>query len=198
MGFAIRSQTIQRLREPLVPTGSSDRRFDRSSSLSALAPWHPRVVQTATGWCRPPFHASSWPLPVRPCRCSITAETTRWFDRQKLGKIEFDDRPQGLRRGAVLLIVRQRIQPAAILHLEFRERGNRIVPALDPAAPIGRTADANDRRAIGVHGAVACLTFGAGHGYFADQWTGHWPTPKRWTERLRRVGSDRAIYVVGG
>jgi hypothetical protein len=40
MGFAIRSQTIQRLREPLVPTGSSDRRFDRSSSLSALAPWH--------------------------------------------------------------------------------------------------------------------------------------------------------------
>ena len=92
MGFAIRSQTIQRLREPLVPTGSSDRRFDRSSSLSALVPWHPRVVQTATSWCRPPFHASSWPIPVRPSRCSITAETTRWFDRQK---IEFDNRPQG-------------------------------------------------------------------------------------------------------
>src|ERR1700733_7812923 len=183
MGFAIRSQTIQRLREPLVPTGSSDPRFDRSSSLSALAPWHSRVVQRETGWYRPPFHASSWPISVRPSRCLITAETTRGLDRQKLGKIEFDNPPQGLRCGAVLLIVRQCIQPAAIFHLEFCERGDRIVPALDPAGPIGRPADANDRRAIGVHGTVACLTFGADHGYFADQWTGHWPTPKRYVTK---------------
>ena len=76
---------------------------------------------------------------------------------------------------ALSSIVRQRIQPAAILQLEFRERGDRIVLAPDPAAPISRTADANDRRAIGVHGTVACLTFGVGHGYFADEWTGIGP-----------------------
>jgi hypothetical protein len=61
-------------------------------------------------------------------------------------------------------IVRQCIQPAAILHLEFRERGDRIVPALDPAAPIDRTAAASDRRAVGTRGTIPRLTFGAGHG----------------------------------
>lgn len=50
MESAIRSQTIQRLREPLVSTGSPDRRFDRSSSLSALLPRHPRAAQAVISW----------------------------------------------------------------------------------------------------------------------------------------------------
>src|SRR5277367_2763632 len=39
MGFAIRSQTAKRLREPLVATGSPDRRFDRYViSVSSFTP----------------------------------------------------------------------------------------------------------------------------------------------------------------
>src|SRR5450631_1488052 len=53
MGSAIQSQTSPRLREPLTRTDSLDRRFDRSSSLSALTPWHRRVLQAVTGPCRP-------------------------------------------------------------------------------------------------------------------------------------------------
>jgi hypothetical protein len=48
---------------------------------------------------------------------------------------------------------------------------------LDPASPIDRTADANDRRASRVRGAVAGLPFGAGHGCVTDRWTGHFPLP---------------------
>jgi hypothetical protein len=80
---------------PLVPTGFPDRRFDRSSSLSALAPWHPRAAQAATGCGRLPHHASSWPLPALPVGLSgwsITAETPWGFDRLKLREIEFDNR----------------------------------------------------------------------------------------------------------
>ena len=100
-GSAIQSQTIQRLREPLAPTGSLDRRFDRSSSHSALSPWHPRVVHDGrpADAGRPPrvivAHA------VGPSRCSITAEAARWFDRLKIRKIEIDDCLQGIRRCAL-------------------------------------------------------------------------------------------------
>src|SRR5882757_4462183 len=134
-------------------------------------------------------------MPVRPSRCSIAAETARRFDRQKLGKIEFHNRPQGLRRGAVLLIVRQRIQPAAILHLEFGERGDRIVPALDPAAPIDRTAYTDNWCAIGMRGAVTRLTFGSGHGCFTDSWMGHGSTPVGCVTRHRRSGATAKRYV---
>src|SRR5271166_643401 len=39
MGFAVRSLTVERLREPLVATGSPDRRFDRYViSVSSFTP----------------------------------------------------------------------------------------------------------------------------------------------------------------
>src|SRR5271156_931655 len=73
----------------------------------------------------------------------------------------------------------QCVQPCRILLLEAREAGDCVVPALDPTAPVDRTADANDRLAIRVRGTVARLTFGAGHGCVADRWTRHGSTPKR-------------------
>ena len=68
--------------------------FDRSSSLSALAPRHPRVAQVAIGCGRLPHHASSWPFPGLPVGLSgwsITAETPWRFDRLKLREIELDN-----------------------------------------------------------------------------------------------------------
>src|SRR5208283_4355206 len=98
-------------------------------------------------------------MPVRPSRCSITAETAWRFDRLKLAEIKLDNRLQGLGHSAVLLVVRQRFQPGGILSLQLRQRGDRVIPALDPASPVGRAADANDRRAAHPCGAVARLTF---------------------------------------
>ena len=77
--------------------------------------------------------------------CSITTEAARRFDRLKLGEIKLDNCPQSLGRGAVLLIVGQRLQPGAILRLQFREPGDGVVPALDTAPAVPRPADVNDR-----------------------------------------------------
>jgi hypothetical protein len=52
MGSAIHSQAMIRLRKPRHRTGSSDRRFDRSSSHSALSPRHQRAVPADFGGCR--------------------------------------------------------------------------------------------------------------------------------------------------
>jgi hypothetical protein len=92
MECAIRSQTVERPREPLVATGFPNRRFDRSSSL---APRHPRAAQAVTGCGQSPHHASAWPKPVLPAGLSgwsITAETPWRFDCPKLREIEFDNR----------------------------------------------------------------------------------------------------------
>jgi hypothetical protein len=48
MGSAIQSQTWRRLRKPVQQAGSLDRRFDRSSSHSALSSRHQRAVQLLT------------------------------------------------------------------------------------------------------------------------------------------------------
>src|SRR5277367_3537334 len=117
-------------------------------------------------------------MPAGPSRCSITAKATWRFNRLKLREIELDDGSYGLGHRAVLLIGGQCVQPCRILLLEVREAGDCVVPALDPAAPVDRTADANDRLAIRVHGTVARLTFGAGHGRVTDRWTGHGSTPE--------------------
>ncbi len=45
MGSAIQPQAMKRPRKPRHGTGSLDRRFDRSSSHSALAPRHRRTVR---------------------------------------------------------------------------------------------------------------------------------------------------------
>src|ERR1039458_9191647 len=96
-------------------------------------------------------------------RCSITAKPPWRFDRLEFREIEIDNRPQGLGRGAVLLIVGQRVQPGAILGLHVNEPGDGVIPSLDPAAPVGRTAYADDGYAGCVRGTIAGLTFGAGH-----------------------------------
>ena len=49
MGSAIQPQTTTRLRKPWHGTGSLDRRFDRSSSHSALSPRHQRTRAAFTG-----------------------------------------------------------------------------------------------------------------------------------------------------
>src|ERR1019366_9099434 len=107
-------------------------------------------------------------MPYGPSRCSITAEAARWLDRLKLGEIEIDNRPQGLRESTVLLVVRQCLQPAGIFGLQLHGRGDGVIPAPDPTAAVDRAADANDRRTIRMRGPVACLAFGAGHGCFTD------------------------------
>jgi hypothetical protein len=48
-------------------------------------------------------------------------------------------------------------------------RGDGVIPALDPASPIDRAPDADDRCACRSRGAIARLTFGAGHGRFTDR-----------------------------
>src|ERR1019366_5986785 len=140
-------------------------------------------------------------MPYGPSRCSITAEAPWRFDRLKLGEIEFDNRPQGLRERTILLIVRQRVQPCGIFRLQLHVGGDGVVPALDMAAAVDRTANANKRRIGHSRGAIACLTFGAGHGCFTDRLRRHGSTPwhsvmgvrcheaalNRWTERLRRA-----------
>src|SRR5271166_5399638 len=119
MGFAVRSLTVERLREPLVATGSPDRRFDRY------------VISVS----------------------SFTPASTR-------GSIG------------------RRLEPASLPRV-IVTHASRAIPALDPAPPVDCTADANDRLAIRVHGTVARLTFGAGHGCVTDRWTRHGSTPKR-------------------
>ena len=87
--------------------GFSGSRFDRSSSQSALSSRHQRALMVMTSKCQPLSRASSRPMPYGPSRCSITPEAPWRLDRLKLGKIEFNNRPQGLGERTVLL-VRQR------------------------------------------------------------------------------------------
>src|SRR5277367_4741149 len=133
-------------------------------------------------------------MPAGPSRCSITAKATWRFNRLKLREIELDDGSYGLGHRAVLLIGGQCVQPCRILFLEEREAGDCVVPALDPAAPVDRTADANDRCAICVHGTVARLTLGAGHRCVTDRWTRHGSTPKR---HVTKCYTETAPAVTG-
>lgn len=135
-------------------------------------------------------------MPFGSSGCSITAEASGWFDRLKLGEIEIDNCPQGLRERTVLLIVRQPVQPCAILGLEIHRRGDGVVSALDSAATVGGATEPNDRHAIAMRGAVACLPFGPGHGGFTDRFAGHGFHSKSLRDgipvtpqRLRRTGA---------
>src|SRR3974377_370339 len=119
-------------------------------------------------------------MPYGPSCRSITSEAPRRFDRLEFGKIEFDNCPQNLSHGAFLLIVGQRVQPGAILLLEFRERGDRIVPSLDLGAPVGGAACADNWWAGHARGAIACLSFGTGHWCFTDQRARHGSAPWRY------------------
>src|SRR6516165_432526 len=130
-------------------------------------------------------------MPYGPSRCSITPEAPRRFDCLEFGEIEFDNRPQGVGERAVLLIVRQRVQPAGIFSLQLQGRGYGVIPPLDPGAPVGGTACADNWCASRVRGAITRLTFGAGHRCFTDRLR-HGSTPRRYVTRARscrhRVG----------
>src|SRR5665213_1055927 len=119
-------------------------------------------------------------MPYGPSRCSITSKAPRRLDRLEFGEIEFDNRPQGLGECAVLLVVRQRVQPAGILGLQLHRRGDGIVPPLDPGTPVGGAARASHRCASRACSAITYLTLGAGHGLFIDQRAGHGSTPNRY------------------
>jgi hypothetical protein len=69
-------------------------------------------------------------MPYGPSRCAITSEAPWRLDRLKLGEIEFNNRSQGLGERTVLLVVRQRVQPAGILGPQLHGRGDGIVPPL--------------------------------------------------------------------
>ena len=107
-------------------------------------------------------------MPYGPSRCSITPEAPWRIDRLKLGEIEFNNRPQGLGERAVLLVIRQRVQPAGIFGLQLHGRGDGVVPPLDPGAPVGGAACADNGCASGVRGTIARLTFGAGQSSLTD------------------------------
>ena len=122
--------------------GFSGSRFDRSSSQSALSSRHQRALTAMTSKCQPLSRASSRPMPYGPSRCSITPEAPWRLDRLKLGKIEFNNRPQGVGERTVLLVVRQR--PASRHSgLQLHGRGDGVVPPLDPGAPVGEAACAD-------------------------------------------------------
>src|SRR5258708_1815571 len=127
-------------------------------------------------------------MPYGPSRCSITAEAPWRLDRLKLGEIEFNDRSQGLFERTVLLVVRQRVQPAGILGLQFHDRGDGIVPPLDPGAAVDGAARANHRCAHRACSAITCPALGASHGLFIDRWTGHGSTPNRYVTLELRSG----------
>jgi hypothetical protein len=73
-------------------------------------------------------------MPDGPSSCSITPKTSWRFDRLEFGEIEFDNCPQGLGKRTVLLVFRQRVQPAGILGLQLDGHGDGVVPPLDPGA----------------------------------------------------------------
>jgi len=125
-----------------------------SALLCRIAAWSRRLAAGTHNLLR----ASSRPNVVGPSRCSITAAPPRRLDRLEVGDIEFDNRTQGLTGSAVLLIIGQRLPPVAILGLQLDESSDGVIPPLDPAAPVGCAASANDRCASGVCGTLAGLT----------------------------------------
>src|SRR5271163_1212359 len=80
-------------------------------SFSSFIPALTRVYGDDRRTLVPP-RASSWPMPHGPSRCSITPEAPRLLDRLEFGEIEFDNRPQSVGEHTVVLVVRQRFQPA--------------------------------------------------------------------------------------
>ena len=99
-------------------TGSPDPRFDRLSSHSALSPGTNARWRRAAG--RVIVAHAVWAISSATRHedgTSITAKAPRRFDRLEFGEIEIGDRPQGFGCGAVLLVVRQRLQPGGIAGL---------------------------------------------------------------------------------
>ena len=145
-GFAIQSQTMSGLRRAVARSGSLDRRFDRSSSHSALSPRHQRALQR---------------IGRKPCRRSrVIVAHANWAIR-----LFNHGRSRAAVRSPEDQRDRTRLSPATpppsrcpadyqarrpasgYILLDLHKSGNRIIPALVAAAAIGRAADANDRQA---------------------------------------------------
>ena len=105
---------------------------------------------------------------------SVAAKPARWFDRLKLYEVEVADGPQGIGGSAILLIVRQCVQPSGILRLQLRQFGDGIMPAPGPAEPArakaggGRRGGARDSPAL--RRRVLC---GGGPGAPRRSWASH-------------------------
>ena len=100
-----------------------------------------------------PSRATSRSVPSGPFRGSVPSNATRRFDRLKFGTIEFGDCPRCFRERAVLLIVRQCVQPFGVLSLERLDRRDGVGPSLDPKTSICLTPRSHNRRSGGSRGA---------------------------------------------
>ena len=149
----------------------------------------PRSAFTSDGAARVggaclPTWATRW---VGPGRALIAAEASRRFDRLEFVEIEFVDGLQGLSGGAVLKVVGQSLEPAAVFGLEGDEDSNGIAPALSAAAMVGRSPVADHRPGCGAGSAMPGLSLGIGHWFLAKRRVGHGFTPKRYvTEPANR------------
>src|ERR1700693_614665 len=113
---------------------------------------------------------------------SVTAVAKRWLHRGDAAQIEIDHLLKSRRRGAVAQAFGQGLAPRGALGLDREHLGQRVVPALHPAAPWRAGLFDVDRRPRRLPpDAVASLAFGVGQrglafGYTA---TGHGCSPLR-------------------
>ena len=94
---------------------------------------------------------------------SVASVATWWLDVGEVGEIEVDDGLERLGRGGLAQRVWQPIGPGSVFGLQGEQLGDGVVPALRPAAAVGRPAIADSSsRLLGLAGAVAGLAFGIG------------------------------------
>jgi hypothetical protein len=96
----------------------------------------------------------------------IASEAAWRLDRSDVVEIEIKDGLQGLAGGAITGGFGQRLEPSGVLGLQRQELGDGVMPALWPAAAIGRPT-ISDRRHLGVTRSVERLALGSGERPFA-------------------------------
>jgi hypothetical protein len=127
MESAIQFQISPRIQEPLTRTESLDRRFDRSSSQSALSPF-------SAPWCgRCPRHATTCPVSAQLRHHRLCRPFGR-FDRHRV-----DVRPAGgFRDGfGVVAVVLAAFDEG--LHISRRDRPQPVAQRLQRAGPMEPT-----------------------------------------------------------
>src|SRR6266481_9126296 len=92
---------------------------------------------------------------------SIAAEAAWRLDRSELVEIQINNGLKRFAGGAVAGGFGERLEPGEVFGLQGDEFGDGVMPALRPAAAIGRPTVAHNRRS-GVAGSVERLALGAG------------------------------------